>query len=161
MSDKKQAEAGGYQAGLVLHTGRFGDDKDPNVGKDTQFKEGQSGNPAGRRKGKSLSKTIQEMLDDPGFIDRLSEKIKDKTKLPDPEFQSTPMKAMVATAIIESINSNEHPKTRADARRFLAQFGYGTKVDVTSKGERITDAPKIISIINARPTDASVEAETS
>lgn len=138
---------------------------DPSIGADTQFKAGESGNPKGRPKGKSLSKTIQELLDDENFIERLDQKIKERfgegVDGPDPEFQGTPMRAMITTAVIEAIDPTLQPKARASAREWLGKYGFGTKVDVTSKGERISDAPKIISIINARPDDASVEAEAS
>jgi len=155
--------AGGHQAENLpaRRTGRFGDDKDPNMGKDTRFKPGQSGNPKGRPKGKSLSATIQEMLDDDTFIDRLAEALPDDVKKPDPDFQGTPMKAMITTAIIEAIDPNRKAGDRHMSRDWLAKYGYGTKVDVTSKGERISDAPKIISVINARPDDASTETEAS
>src|SRR5664280_3740012 len=95
-------QSGGQQAGLVRRTGRFGDDKDPNMGADTQFKPGESGNPDGRPKGRqSLSTTIQEMLDDPKFIEKLNSTIQEKVKQADPDFQGTPMKAIITTAIIE------------------------------------------------------------
>lgn len=158
-----QDNSGGDQAGIVRRTGRFGDDKDPNMGKDTQFKPGQSGNPAGKPKGaRSLSSTIREMMDDPNFIERLSQGIKERTGIDpsvDPEFQGTPMKAIITVALIESMNPNIHPDTRNKARTWVGKFGYGTKVDITSDGERITETPKIISIINARPGDDGPQAE--
>lgn len=156
-----QFDAGGTQAALPPRTGRFGDDKDPDIGAKTRFKPGQSGNPAGSKKGKSLSATIQEMLDDETFIDKLHEKVKERflhADGPDPVFQSTPMKAMITTAMIEAIDPSAAPSVRKDAREFLAKYGYGTKVDITSKGERISDTPKIISVINARPDDAPAQA---
>lgn len=160
MEDAK--ESGGKQAGLIRRTGRFGDDKDPNLGKETQFKQGESGNPDGRPKGrKSLSTMIQDMLDDPKFIERLSEKVRSRVvdaEAPDPEFQGTPMKAIISTALIEAMNPNEQAKARAAAREWIAKYGYGTKVDVTSKGERISDQPKIISVIQPRGGDAATEA---
>lgn len=157
-------EAGGNQAGGSRRTGRFGDDKDPDLGKDTRFKPGQSGNPAGLRKGtKHLSTMIQEMMNDPQFIERLSQGIKEKTGIDpelDPEFQGTPMKAIITVAMIESMNPNIHPVARDKARSWVGKFGYGTKVDITSDGERITETPKIISIINARPSDDAAQSET-
>lgn len=105
------------------------------------------------------------MMDDPKFIERLSQGIKERTGIDpslDPEFQGTPMKAIITVALIEAMNPNIHPETRNKARTWIGKFGYGTKVDITSDGERITETPKIISIINARPDDAPpVEAEAS
>lgn len=113
---------GGNQAGSfpVKRTGRFGDDKDPNLGEETRFKKGQSGNPKGRAKGKALSKTIQDMLGDENFIERLADALPEDMKKPDPEYQGTPMKAIIATALIEPINPASQPKARQAARDWLA-----------------------------------------
>lgn len=108
------------------------------------------------------------MMNDPKFIDRLSEGIKAKTGIDpaiDPEFQGTPMKAIITVALIESMNPNIHPDTRNKARTWVGKFGYGTKVDVTSDGERVAVAPLIISTIKPRDLDddptTPVEAEAS
>lgn len=149
-------DTGTKQAHKLLGTGRpgFGNGTDPGVGKDTRFKSGQSGNPAGKPKGtKNLSTMIQEMLNDEGFINKLSAKIKDEAKLPDPEFQGTPMKAIISTAMVEAMSTGGHPSARSAARDWIARYGYGTKVDVTSKGERLVQAPIVISQIAARPAD--------
>lgn len=156
--------AGGSQAGDNLparRTGRFGDDKDPDLGKEYRFKPGQSGNPAGSQKGRlTLSTTIQNMLDDPNFIDRLSDKIKAKiidAESPDPDFQGTPIKAIITTALIEAIDPTNQPSQRQAAREWLAKYSYGTKIDITSKGERVSESPKIISVIQPRDDDAPAE----
>ncbi|QOH56238.1 DUF5681 domain-containing protein [Rhodococcus rhodochrous] len=154
-------KSGGEQADNlpIRRTGRFGDDKDPNMGKDTQFKPGQSGNPKGGPKGKKLSTVIQEMLNDESFIERLAEKLPDNKK-PDPDFQGTPMKAIVATAIIESFDPSGQYKARAAAREWIGKYGFGTKIDVTSDGERVEVAPLVISSIKSRGTgDAAAETE--
>lgn len=146
--------AGGEQPGLIKRTGRFGDDKDPNMGAEFRWKPGQSGNPKGSKPGKSLSATIQEMWDDPNFIERLAN-LAPEGAGPDPQFQSTAMKAAISVAMLHAMDPNQHPTTRKDARDWLAKFGYGSKVDITSKGERISEAPKIISIIRPRGGDDS------
>ena len=157
---------GGNQADGQRRTGRFGDDKDPDVGRDTQFKPGQSGNPAGKPKGRrNLSTVIQEMLNDEKFIERLSDMIPDEVKKADPEFQGTPMKAIITTAMIEAFDPTNPHKARHAARDWLAKYGYGTKIDVTSDGERIEVAPLVISKIKPRGLDddgaAPAQAEAS
>lgn len=158
--------SGGNQADDQRRTGRFGDDKDPNLGRGTQFKPGQSGNPAGKPKGRrNLSTVIQEMLNDEKFIERLSDKLQDEVKKADPEFQGTPMKAIITTAMIEAFNPNNPHKARHAARDWLAKYGYGTKIDVTSDGERLEVAPLVISNIKPRGLDddgaTEAQAETS
>ena len=137
-------KAGTGQAPLLITAGRgqhgFGNGTDPNVGKKTQFKKGQSGNPAGMKKGtKHLSTTIREMLNDETFIERLAAKIQDKTKLPDPEFQGTPLKAIVSVAMIEAMDPTSQAQPRNAARDWLAKFGYGTKVDITTDDQPLVN----------------------
>lgn len=143
MADANQA--GAKQAQRLLGAGAgwhgFGHGQDPNTGKNTQFKPGQSGNPAGKKKGtKNLSTTIRDMLNDETFIDKLAAKIQDASKLPDPEFQGTPLKAIVSVAMIEAMDPTAaRLSARNAAREWLAKFGYGTKVDVTSDDKPIAN----------------------
>ena len=138
-SGRKQAPK---RVGAGRQTG-FDKGTDPNVGKKTQFKPGQSGNPAGKPKGLvNLSTQIQRMLNDEKFIEKLSKKIKDEAKLPDPEYQGTPMKAIIATAMVEAMSANTHPSARNAARDYLAKYGYGTKVTV----EPPEDAPSLFGV---------------
>lgn len=144
------SRTGNEQARKRLGTGGF----DPDIGAKTRFKPGQSGNPAGRPKGRrNLSTVIQEMLNDERFIDRLSDKLQDEVKKADPEFQGTPMKAIITTAMIEAFDPNRPPGPRHQARDWLAKYGYGTKIDVTSDGERVEVAPLVISKIKPRGPD--------
>ncbi|GAA1099824.1 DUF5681 domain-containing protein [Tsukamurella spumae] len=154
--------SGEEQATKRLGSGEF----DPNIGAKTQFKAGQSGNPAGRPKGrKSLSSTIQDLLNDERFIERLSGKLQDEVKKADPEFQGTAMKAIVTTAMIEAFNPNNPHQARHAARDWLAKYGYGTKIDLVSDGERVEVAPLVISKIKPRGHDndgaAEAQAEAS
>lgn len=94
------------------------------VGKATQFKPGQSGNPAGPKPGfKHLSTHIQELLNDEKFetqIQRGDYKIED--------WKGAPIKAILRALAVKAM----HGDTKAfDA---LAKYGYGTKVEVTGAG---------------------------
>jgi hypothetical protein len=90
---------------------------------DTQFKPGESGNPAGKPKGtKHLSTHIQEMLNDPDF----ELKLKDGTVL-----KGAPIKAILKTAIAKGVSG--------DMRAFdiIAKYGYGNKIDITTNGKEL------------------------
>jgi len=124
---------------------------DPSVGKGTQFKPGQSGNPAGKPKGtKSLSTWIKEMLNDENF----------EALLPDAregykEFKGRAVEAIIKTAMVRALAGEK------ESREWLAKYGYGTKIDVTSDGERVQIAPLVVSDIAARDDDAPAEAQAS
>ena len=90
---------------------------------ETRWKKGQSGNPNGKPKGsKHISTHIQEMLNDPDF----ELKLKDGKIL-----KGRPMDAILQTAIAKAVSG--------DMRAFdmLGKYGYGTKLDITSEGEKI------------------------
>ena len=141
-------QAGDQQAQNVRPSGGF----DPNIGFATRFQPGQSGNPAGRAKGsKSLSQHIRAMLNDPKFVDKLSETV--KGQLPDADFQDIPAKAIITTALIEAMDPSRPAADRQKARDWLARYGYGTKIDITSDDERIAVAPLVISAIKPREDD--------
>lgn len=88
----------------------------------TQWKIGQSGNPAGKPKGTiHLSTWIQELLSDPNF----------KTEIIAPsgkiiKYQGAPIKAIINTAIIHALQGD---KQWAD---WLAKYGFGTPVEENS-----------------------------
>lgn len=126
---KKTTKTGGTQAAKSAPKKLLANGLDPSIGKATQFKPGQSGNPEGPKPGyKHLSTHIQDLLNDEGF----------ETWLPDvregfKEYKGAPIKAIVRTAMIKAMTGD---MKSAD---WLAKYGYGTKVevDVTSQGESI------------------------
>jgi len=94
----------------------IGKNQTPDIGKDTQFKPGQSGNPDGKPKGtKHLSTYIQEALTDENF----ELKLKDGTIL-----KEMPIKAIIKTAVAKSVSGD----TRA--MEWLAKHGYGTNLNI-------------------------------
>ena len=122
------------------------------------FKSGQSGNPNGRPKGrKSLSTIIRELEDEEFDWSKLP--IKDKAKLDELMAQfgpvGSPLRVIVYKALIDSIFGVGAEKIAA--RDFLRKAGYGDKLDLTSKGERIKQEPIIVSTINARHVDTETK----
>ena len=87
---------------------------------------------------KHISTHIQEMLNDPNF----ELKLKDGTIL-----KGRPIDAIIKTAIAKGVSG--------DMRAFdmLGKYGYGTKMDVTSGGEKIQGAT--IEFIDSPETDDS------
>lgn len=95
----------------------------PDVGKATQFKKGQSGNPAGTKPGtKHLSTWIQELLNDEDFTTTIREGIQLK------EYKGAPIKAIIKAQLIMAVNGD------GKAFDLLAKYGYGTKVELTGAG---------------------------
>jgi hypothetical protein len=89
----------------------------------TQWKPGQSGNPAGKPPGtKHLATYIRELMTDEDF----EQKLKDGTVL-----KGAPVEAIVRILIIKAAKGNLR------AFDLLSKYGYGTKVDITSGNERI------------------------
>jgi hypothetical protein len=94
---------------------------------DQTWKPGESGNPAGKPKGaKHLSTWIQELMNDEQFEAMLPD-VKEGWKT----YKGAPMQAIIKTMALKAMNG--------DVKAFdaLAKYGYGTKMDVTSMGEKI------------------------
>lgn len=101
---------------------------------DTQFKPGESGNPAGKPKGtKHLSTWIQDLLNDEEFEANILD-----SKVGVIKFKGAPIKAIVMVALRKAAAGDEK------AREWLAKYGYGTKqeIDHTTQGEKIEFTPK-------------------
>lgn len=101
----------------------------PFPNKDTQFKPGQSGNPAGMPKGiKHISTWIQELLNDDEFT-------LDNFLFNGKQFKGAPIKAIVTVGIMQALQGDQKWAT------WLAKYGYGDKIDITSAGEKIEPTP--------------------
>ncbi len=88
------------------------------------WKPGQSGNPAGKPKGtKHLSSWIRELLEDESFTAKLAN---GKTA------KGAPVKALVQSLIIRALDGD------TKAFDLLAKYGYGTKIDLTSKEQALS-----------------------
>jgi hypothetical protein len=109
---------------------KFGDPDHPDpkeVGKDTQFKPGESGNPEGRPKGaRSLSTIIRDMLENPDQLewDKLPEapsKVVETFK----DSGIAPFEALVYVAFAEALHGN------TKAMKWLSKSAYGDKLEIT------------------------------
>jgi len=106
----------------------IGKNVSPDVGRNTQFQPGQSGNPAGKPKGaKHLSTWIQDMLNDEEFETYLQHPTKGYVP-----FKGAPIKAIVQTAQQKAVAGDDK------AREWLAKYGYGQKFEVEHSGEIAT-----------------------
>lgn len=100
---------------------------DPSVGRDTQFKPGESGNPAGKPKGsKHINTWIQELVEDEEF----EAKLFDAKSMSVVDFKGAPIKAIVGAAVNEALLSND-PNVRKAAREWLAKYGWPAKNEIS------------------------------
>lgn len=98
------------------------------VGKATQFKPGQSGNPAGRPKGyKHINTWIQELVSDEEF-----EAVIVDLKSGFQDYKGAPMKAIIKAIINEAL-AHPEPRVRQAAREQLMKYGWPTKNEVTGE----------------------------
>jgi hypothetical protein len=115
------SNSGGNQARL---SSQFGKGNDPSIGKATQFKPGQSGNPAGKPKGtKHINTWIQELLQDEDF----SAKVRIGFEIQD--FKGAPIQAIIKAQMLKAIEG--------DTKAFdsLAKYGWPAKSEVEQSGE--------------------------
>ncbi|MDI9934702.1 DUF5681 domain-containing protein [Rhodococcus sp. IEGM 1351] len=100
----------------------------PSIGKKTQFKPGQSGNPAGMKKGtKHINTWIQELVGDENF-----EAVIVDLKAGFIDYKGAPMKAIVKAIINEAL-AHPEPRVRQAAREQLMKYGWPTKNEVTGE----------------------------
>lgn len=116
----------------------IGRDNSPDIGKNTQFKPGQSGNPAGKPKGiKHISTWIQELLSEEDFETVLLDAKKGVV-----DYKGPPIKAIVMAA--------RHKAAQGDdkSREWLAKYGWGQKLQLSNDPENpIT--PNFDPVLNA------------
>jgi hypothetical protein len=106
----------------------IGKDTTPDIGKDTQFKPGQSGNPAGKPKGsRHLSTIIQELAEDIDW-DKTTLKNKEELKA---KYGKNGFKAVAYVALTKAMTGD------VQAMKWLAENGYGKHLDVTSGGDKL------------------------
>jgi hypothetical protein len=87
------------------------------------WKSGQSGNPAGKPKGtKHLSTWIQELMEDENFTRKLAN---------GRQKREAPVRAIVSVLITKAVDGD------MKAFDLLAKYGYGTRVDITSKDQQL------------------------
>lgn len=109
----------------------------PDIGKATQFKPGQSGNPAGLPKGfKHISTHIRELLEDEEFEGFIVNNTGGMT-----EYKGKPIKAILRAMAIKAMSG--------DARAFeaLSKYGYGTTVEV--KGLEAAPIEAVVRFVDA------------
>lgn len=121
---------------------------DPSIGKATQFKPGQSGNPEGRKPGKNLATWINQLMNDESFEVFL---FHPREGYVPAEKEQPPIQAIVKTAIYKAAAGDEK------SREWLAKYGYGTKVEVTgADGEPLMP---VVRIIDERPTTRDTDTK--
>lgn len=133
--------------------------QNPNTSGIIPWKPGQSGNPAGKRKGTKNLATIIRELEDEEFdwsIIPIKDQNKMKKLLKDFGPVGSPFRVIVLKALFDSIFGK--PAEKASAREWLRKAGYGDKVDVTSDGKRI-QSPLVISTITPRHVEPESETK--
>lgn len=117
---------------------------------DTQFKPGESGNPAGKPKGtKSLSTLIRELEDEEFDWDLVPIKVKDQARK-----IGSPWKAIVFTALAQAYSGN------VKAMEWLRKAGYGDKLDVKVEGGLFSEEKLTIEVVKPKHFEENEENTT-
>jgi hypothetical protein len=105
---------------------RFGTTTDPNIGAATQFKPGQSGNPAGTKVGSiHISTHIQRLMDDEEFEANILD-----PKIGIREYKGAPVRAVLQVALTKAINGD------MKALDLLMKYGWSQKIETENTGEQ-------------------------
>lgn len=154
----KSKKSGGSQAGdkpkKLLKNGL-----DPSIGKSTQFKPGQSGNPAGPKPGyKHISTWIQELTSDPDF----EAKLFDMSTLSLVDYKGAPLKAIIMSAVTIALTASK-PTDRMAAAEWIAKHGWKQQIDITSDDKPIPLlaglAPDKLEVDDGGPAQADDSAD--
>jgi hypothetical protein len=105
---------------------RFGTTTDPQIGAATQFKPGQSGNPAGTKPGTvHISTHIQRLMEDEDFEANILD-----PKIGIREYKGAPVRAVLQVALTKAINGD------LKATDLLMKYGWSQKIETEHSGEQ-------------------------
>lgn len=130
----------------------IGKDTSPEVGKETQWKPGQSGNPAGKVKGTKNLRTIILELEAEDYDWNLVPLQPDG--LAKAKEIGAPWRAIVKTALAKAFSGN------MQAAEWLRKAGYGDKMDITTNGKDIVQ-PLMMPVITKREPEKEEESTDS
>lgn len=124
----------------------------PAVGKDTQFKPGRSGNPAGKPVGTiSLSNIVQKLLEDPEFAEKVVEK-------KEGWWQSLPNKnlaeAMTTAMILKAIDGDKM------AAEWVRKTGFGDKLTIDHEDDLFDTQKLEVQVVYPKSTQSEPESNS-
>ena len=106
----------------------FGTDTPPEVGAKTQFKPGESGNPAGKPKGtKHITTYIQELMEDEKFEARILD-----PKMGIVDYKGAPIHAVLQVMLVKAVNGDK------DFMDMLMKYGWTKKTELDAVVKNVT-----------------------